>query len=739
MCAERRTDGAVPVPVPPLGAPVRSLRTLAAGAAALLAAGLVVAPTPTSVAGATTTVDWGDMSPDGLTPVGPSPDAEGLRLYFHPISDVAGIESSAVAVNDPAGLRYGEESTVAAVGAAAVPDARIASIVDTLVDAGAEDVAAHESRAFVVAELTVGEAESLFGTQWQRWTEDGVDFDLPESTPVLPPGLDGEVDAVYGAVTLEAPAGPATASGHPVLSTPSGISRPAGVVDGGTPTRTGTPDPSACEGAMAAGGLLPGQIADAYGLGALHDAGIDGSGLRIAVVDGSLYQPSDLAAYRACLAQTATPITDHVQGTPEIDEGTVEADLDLSVVSSMAPGVDRLDEFMVATGNPFVGGVVLDLVSAPFDTSATGGLDPDVVSLSYGYCESIFDNDDPMAGPAFTMTEQVLATAAAARISYIVSTGDSGSTSCAHNGGSATEVIPSYPSTSTWVTAVGGTNLTLAEDNSIVSTGVWNDATYPAPFTEVGNGGSGGVSAMVARPSWQSPLVPKAEGRAVPDVALYADSLPGWTIYSNLPTVSSHLDGWVAVGGTSAATPLTASLVALVDQVNIGRGQPTLGWINPLLYSMAATDGGADGPFVDITLGTNAVFPGVTEYPATVGYDFATGLGSLLAGRLADALADPTAAEGGSGIEVAPAGASRVSLTATPELPGGTVLSYAWDFDDDGTIDEVTDEATVVHSYAPGFHQARALVRTSLGRSAWFAVMFDPSQGTDQVTPAFTG
>jgi kumamolisin len=701
-----------------------------------------VAPAPLSPAGAATTVDWGDLSTDGLTLVGDSPDDQMLRLYLHPVSDTAGLEATALAVNDPAGARYGEQSTVARTGAATVPDARITSIVDTLDAAGAENVDPHESRAFVVAEMAIGEAESLFGVTWQRWTEDGADLDVPATTPVLPAGLDGEVDAVYGAWTVVAAPEPTSVLGGPVHAPSAlpGASTPVAVTDGGTPTRTGTPDPSACAGAMDAGGFLPDQIADAYGLSELQEAGIDGSGIRIAVVDGSLYQASDLAAYRDCLAPTATPITDHVLGTPGIDLGTVEAALDLSVVSSMAPGVDRLDEFMVDHQHPFYAGMFLDLVAAPFDTSVTGGLDPHVVSLSYGLCESMYVDDDPMASPAFTMSEQVLATAAAARISYVVSTGDSGSTSCAHTGGSATDVVPGYPATSAWVTAVGGTNLTLAADNSIESTGVWNDDAYPAPFTKAGGGGTGGVSGMVSRPAWQDALVPAASGRAVPDVALYADSEPGWTIYADVPSVSTDFAGWSTVGGTSASTPLTASLAALVNQVNLERGQPTLGWMNPLLYSMAATDGGAGGPFLDVTLGTNAVFPGISQYPATVGYDFASGLGSLLAHRMADTLADPVAAPGTPGVMAESMGGGEVSLTATPALAGGTALSYAWDFDDDGVVDEVSSAPSVTHTYAaPGVQRATVVVRTSLGRAAVFGLQFSAGGRLAGVTPSFTG
>jgi len=165
-----------------------------------------------------------------------------------------------------------------------------------------------------------------------------------------------------------------------------------------------------------------------------------------------------------------------------------------------------------------------------------------------------------------------------------------------------------------------------------------------------------------------------------------------------------------------------------------------LGWLNPLLYSLAATDGGADGPFLDITLGTNAVLDGISVYSATTGYDLASGLGSVLADRLAAALADPVAASGSSGIDVDRVGTAQVALTARPDLPGGEVLSYSWDFDDDGSVDAVTGEPRVVHAYeAEGAYRARVVVRTSLGRTATFTTMFSTAHGTDGLGPAFTG
>ncbi len=107
--------------------------------------------------------------------------------------------------------------------------------------------------------------------------------------------------------------------------------------------------------------------------------------------------------------------------------------------------------------------------------------------------------------------------------------------------------------------------------------------------------------------------------REVPDVAATADPDHGDVIF---------FDGrWGAVGGTSAAAPLWAALVAVTDQ---GCDTPA-GLLGPELYSA-----GAAPAFNDVTTGNNSIFPGMTggQFGARPGYDLASGWGSPRAGSL---------------------------------------------------------------------------------------------------------
>jgi len=168
----------------------------------------------------------------------------------------------------------------------------------------------------------------------------------------------------------------------------------------------------------------------------------------------------------------------------------------------------------------------------------------------------------------------------------------------------------------------------------------------------------GGLSSVYKKPTWQTgPGVPNDGARDVPDVALTASN-------AHDPYLIISEESEIAVGGTSAATPSFAGIIAVLNQYLVQNGvqaKPGLGNINPKLYSMAAS--GKSGVFHDVTTGNNIVpcqansancvnaqsgntagaGTGVTVapcqtpncgggsfgYTAGPGYDLATGLGSV--------------------------------------------------------------------------------------------------------------
>jgi kumamolisin len=195
----------------------------------------------------------------------------------------------------------------------------------------------------------------------------------------------------------------------------------------------------------------------------------------------------------------------------------------------------------------------------------------------------------------------------------------------------------SNPASSPYATAVGGTNLSLTPDNAIAEQLVWNDT----PIAQAGGGG--GVSILYDAPWWQRKVSSAATGgaRLLPDIAALADVEPGYAIYCTAePECASAPQvhpGWVSPGGTSVATPLTAGGILLANQAARKRGQPPLGFINPLLYAAGASRVGRT-VFSDVTKGDNDLGTMITPpigdgqplggFSASAGYDLASGWGS---------------------------------------------------------------------------------------------------------------
>jgi subtilase family serine protease len=295
----------------------------------------------------------------------------------------------------------------------------------------------------------------------------------------------------------------------------------------------------------------------------------------------------------------------------------------------MAPRVKRLDVYEVNPG-PIQTGIENRpsrrlvaqwplLYAAPLNPRLNGGRLPNVVSTSLDDCELNWLTESRRA---YLLTEHVLMTAAAAGVTVVSSSGDDGSSGCRNAGRRGPWVT--FPSTSPYVTSVGGTSLTLNRANRIRRQVVWNDAPFGAQVA-----GGGGRSRLVRRPAYQrGPGVPRGVRRAVPDIAFYADAVPGYTFYW-AGNAAQGGTPWFATGGTSISAPMLAGAVALIDQRARQGGRARIGLLNPSLYALARRAYGARGPvFRDVTRGTNDLL-GIGCCRARRNFDEATGWGSL--------------------------------------------------------------------------------------------------------------
>jgi subtilase family serine protease len=333
---------------------------------------------------------------------------------------------------------------------------------------------------------------------------------------------------------------------------------------------------------------------------------LNGSGQMIGLVQFDGFYSNDIVAYENLAGlpnvTVQTVLLDNYGGTP--GSGNVEVSLDIEMAISMAPGLSKVVVFEAGpTGNPN------DVLSAMAANSQIKQL-----SCSWGWS----------GGPS-TTTDNIFKIMAAQGQSFFNASGDSDAFTSGQVDSSS---FDGSPSSSPYITEVGGTTLTMnGAGDSYASETAWNWGN--------GTGSSGGTSSFYSIPSWQTNVnVIAAQGSAsfrnIPDVALTADN-----VYVAFGNGTSE-----EVGGTSCAAPLWAGFMALVNQQAAAQGQSSEGFINPAIYAIAQ---GANysSCFHDITMGDNTSPSSPTLYFATSGYDLCTGLGTPNGQNLINALAIP--------------------------------------------------------------------------------------------------
>ena len=586
-------------------------------------------------------VNYGPISHKGLKKVGAASTGSKLALQIGMKANISGMNSAAKSASNPKSDSYGKYLTLSKLQSKFGATSSVRNGVVKAFKSQGITAKIDVTHLRASATISIGKAQKVFGTKWAVYrTSTGNQLvALPVNTPKLPKGMKGNVDVVAGMRLIVNHAASSRHGYPPRRRVPAHAA--AGPYSGGTPTRTGTIGPSCLDTTdpavvASSEGLFPNQIQSAYGIAQLQAGGLRGQGVRLAIVGEAPTPSSDVNQFRNCFGTQGTSLKIHNgSGIQPI----VESSLDAMVVSMVAPQLDRFDLWVdPISENSDDANVLgfLKLLAAPLQATVNGAPLPQVVSVSYGECESTVS---PYS-ESRTLVERTLAAQAALGITVVVAAGDTGSSACARgvppNKLTSADKKPqvSWPASSPYVLAVGGTNLTLNSDNSIASTGPWNDKAYPAPFTATAGGG-GGQSTFESRPWWQpAQSFANSSKRMVPDVAAFADESPGYAIVCSSGVQGcpkSKSQGITFVGGTSAATPLVAGMIALWNQQAKQQGLPRPGFVPPMIYATARSNPAA---FIDITQGTNALFGG-SCCPARPGYDLATGLGSPMANQIA--------------------------------------------------------------------------------------------------------
>ena len=330
----------------------------------------------------------------------------------------------------------------------------------------------------------------------------------------------------------------------------------------GTVPNTATPNP---------GAKTPAQLKDAYKL-----TGTSSGGRTVALVDAYGYPnlASDLATYRSYFglpdcttASGCLTIKDQNGGTslPRFNAGWAgEQALDVDAVSAICPDCKILVVQAKSAS-------IVDLGTAVNTAAQQAG----VVAVSNSYGGG--DLSDATYGSYYNHPG----------IAVTASTGDNG-----YQGGS-------FPASSTYVTAVGGTSLFAASGTARG----WTESAW--------SGAGSGCSTVNTALAAAAGSGTGCTKRAIADVSAAADpSNGGMAVY--YPT-SRTASTWAQVGGTSESAPIVAAVYALSGN--------TAGYANALPYSHTAN-------LFDVSTGSNGTCPTTQWCNARTGWDGPTGLGT---------------------------------------------------------------------------------------------------------------
>ncbi|GAC1349243.1 MAG: hypothetical protein NVSMB27_20530 [Ktedonobacteraceae bacterium] len=486
-------------------------------------------------------------------------------------------------------------------------------------------------RMLIVFKGTIGQAESVFHVTINNYTTArGQAFYSNTTDPLLPTSIVGAVQSLLGLNNV-------THYHHSPLSSSNSSLHSHAKANSIQPNLTCTPSNPSYKY------FTPSQIATAYNLNGLYNAGYHGEGQTAALFELDTFQMSDITNYTACYGQShASIVTIPVDGGPpppgSNDTGVVEVELDAELMLSAAPRLGSLRIYEAphnATGTIAQWGqIVQDAIP--------------VVSTSWGRCE------DGSYTPEIQSEYALFSMAVAQGQSIIAASGDSGSEGCMFDPTYASNaLVADDPASQPYVTGVGGTTLTVNADNTFKSETTWNNQPT---FSQSPQGGAsgGGVSHKWQMLDYQTQFnvpgvinqystnascnAPQGKYcREVPDVSLHADPATYYLLYCTFASGGcSGSNGWYGVAGTSCAAPIWAAFMVLVNEESVKQGGFNIGFLNPLLYQIAGDPTKYSNDFHDTTTGEND-FNNLNsqQYPATPGYDLTTGLGSPNAFNLA--------------------------------------------------------------------------------------------------------
>lgn len=483
-------------------------------------------------------------------------------------------------INDPSNALYGQSLTPDQFAAQYAPSsAQVSAVVAYLQSLGFTGIQVEPNNLLISAQGSVAQVEQAFHTNLEQYSQNGQLVFANTKPAMVPASLGSTVAAVLG------------------LTNASKMTTPLQLQANAVPASL----PVAAPNYPAS--YTPQQYWQAYSATGVNS----GSNTPIAIfAEGDLSGViKDLRIAEAAFHLNQVPVTVIQTGIASTDTaGADEWDLDSQYTTGMAQTVKAL-YFYDATS---LTDSDLALAFSRFVTDRKALIG----NASFGECEAF-----PYIDGSMLVDDELFAEAAAQGQTVFASSGDTGGfcpVGVGTNGVPAGAPLVQYPAASPYVTAVGGTTLLTNTDGSYN-----NEVSWYA--------GGGGISQFEYPGQWQfAAKVPSTNNnaRGVPDIAMAGDPESGAVVYVNgAPLV---------VGGTSLSSPLAVGVWARILTRN-----PKAGFAPPRLYSLynGTTTPGSypKGGYHDVILGEN------NPYPATPGWDFTTGLGTLWVSQLSNDLA----------------------------------------------------------------------------------------------------
>lgn len=347
------------------------------------------------------------------------------------------------------------------------------------------------------------------------------------------------------------------------------------------------------------GGFTIQQIRQAYGFNQAISSTAGGGRTTILLPEFASFSQSDLQFFLNCVQFRGTINVVTVNNNPPTNVD-IEPLLDLEMVAGLLPNA-HIVIYQEANS-----GFAMQDVFNQIETDYAKNHSPVDLSVSWGLAENLDTQSDFVS-----ISNAIRTMVQGEHINFLGASGDCGAFDDVSNYPNTLAI--NYPASDPYAISVGGTDLSTNNAGNRTQEVVWSGSPQQDPNCDNTWGSGGGLSIVFQQRSWE--VAPGTKNqysngqRQAPDVSAIANNI---VIFAQ--------GQWNYSGGTSAATPIWASALALANEALIAKTHYyTFG---PALEYWMAQHAANVHPYYDVTQGNNL------HYPATPGWDFATGLGT---------------------------------------------------------------------------------------------------------------